>query len=50
MVKYLAAKYPQISVLNGVEHWISVLFSDVENIPAIKTLTNKTKQVNQVFG
>ena len=41
----LADTYPQISALHGVEHFISRLFSDVANIPFIKTFI-KTKYIH----
>ena len=45
----LAAKYPQISVFHGAKYFISPLISDVANISSMKTLTNRTKHIYQVF-
>ena len=47
--KKLAAKYPRITVLHGFENCISLLFSDIKNIPDINTLPNKTKKIYLVF-
>ena len=39
----LSATYPQMYVLHGVKHLISLFFAWVVNIPTIITLTNKNK-------
>ena len=45
----LATKYPRISVLHGVEHCISLFFTDIGHIALIKQLVLKTRGLYRVF-
>jgi len=48
--RILEAKYPRISVLHGVEHVVSLFFSDVARIPQVHLLIAKQKRRYNTFG
>jgi hypothetical protein len=46
----LEAKFPQISVIHGAEHVISLFYSDVFNLPAFNVLKRINKLIYRYFG
>ena len=46
----LEAKFPQISVIHGAEHVISLFYSDVFNLPAFNILKRINKLIYRYFG
>lgn len=48
--RVIEAKYPQVSVLHGVEHVISLFFSDVAQLPFVQFLIVNYRRLYRVFG
>jgi hypothetical protein len=46
----IQAKYPQVSVLHGIEHCISLFFSDVTKLPVVNAIIENYRCVYRVFG
>lgn len=48
--RVIEAKYPQVSVLHGIEHVISLFFSDVSRLPFLQFAIINYRRVYHVFG
>lgn len=48
--RVIEARYPQVSVLHGIEHVVSLFFSDVCRLPFVKFLILNYRRVYRVFG
>ena len=48
--RLIEAKYPQVSVLHGVEHVISLFFADVSKLNFVLYLIINYRRVYRVFG
>ena len=48
--RVIEARYPQVSVLHGIEHVVSLFFSDVCRLPFVKFLILQYRRVYRVFG
>jgi Protein of unknown function (DUF 659) len=48
--RVIEAKYPQVSVLHGVEHVVSLFFSDVARLPFVRFLIINYRRLFRVFG
>jgi hypothetical protein len=48
--RVIEAKYPQVSVLHGIEHVISLFFSDVSRLSFVRYLIINYRRVYRVFG
>ena len=48
--RVIEAKYPQVSVLHGIEHCISLFFSDVSRLPWSQFVIINYRRVYRVFG
>lgn len=48
--RVIEAKYPQVSVLHGVEHVISLFFGDVARLCFVRFLVINYRRVYRVFG
>jgi hypothetical protein len=48
--RVIEAKYPQVSVLHGIEHVVSLFFADVARLPFLQFLIMNYRRVYRVFG
>ena len=48
--RVIEAKYPQVSVLHGVEHVVSLFFADVSKLRFVQFLIMNYRRVYRVFG
>lgn len=48
--RIIEAKYPRVSVMHGVEHVVSLFFSDVAKIPIVQNLIQQQKRRYNTFG
>ena len=48
--RVIEAKYPQVSVLHGIEHVISLFFGDVARLSFLQFLIVNYRRVYRVFG
>jgi hypothetical protein len=48
--RIIEARYPQVSVLHGVEHVVSLFFSDIARLSFIRFLIVNYRRVYRVFG
>jgi hypothetical protein len=48
--RVIEACYPQVSVLHGIEHVVSLFFSDVSRLPFVQFLVINYRRIYRVFG
>jgi Protein of unknown function (DUF 659) len=48
--RVIEASYPQVSVLHGIEHVVSLFFSDLSKLPFVRFLILNYRRVYRVFG
>ena len=48
--RVIEAKYPQVSVLHGIEHVVSLFFADVARLPFLQFLILNYRRLYRVFG
>ena len=48
--KLLKMHYPNISVMCGVEHTVSLFFNDVSKIPVVNQMITAHKAIYNLFG
>ena len=46
----LKIHYPNITVMRGVEHTISLFFNDVSKVPVVNQMIRAYKEIYNLFG
>ena len=48
--KFLKMHYPNLTVMHGVEHTVSLFFNDVSKIPIVNQMISAHKTIHNIFG